>query len=80
MASLPVTLRHHVTRHFRPTVAGAVLSNEHVRQGRSVVQEGSEDVEFWRKIVEEERFREVLQNGQPPFSFLICFRHEEAAV
>lgn len=66
LCSLPEKLQLNIARHFRPTIVGALVSPE-VRAARQ-----SEPVksrrklpaapEFWIKVVEEPRFREVVQN------------------
>ncbi len=67
LASLPISLRRNVARHFRTTAIGALVDRD-VREARAndptPRKEVPEDLDFWRKIVEEERFREVVQNGQ----------------
>ncbi|CAD6574846.1 MAG: Mitochondrial translocator assembly and maintenance protein 41 [Tremellales sp. Tagirdzhanova-0007] len=63
LASLPLTLRQNIARHFPPTVTSALV-DKHVGSGRASEPRVRQGLEFWQRIVDEERFREVVQNGQ----------------
>ena len=66
---LPKKLLHPIARHYRPTIAGALVSPE-VKSQRKTEKTPRREVpapserDFWLRVAKDERIKEVALNGE----------------
>ena len=63
-----------MAKHYRPTIVGPLVDPD-VKAARKEYRQIDgpriEDPQFWESVVQQERFREVLQSGQSLVALLI---------
>ena len=65
LSRLPLTLRRHIAKHYMPTIVGSIFDPSARAARASGERRGSvpEELDFWGRVIKEERWREVVQNG-----------------